>query len=140
MKAGDRMVLDASVTVAWCFEDETTQDTERVLDALSSGVEAIVPAIWPFEVANALLAAERRGRLRVAEATRFLAMLSKLPITVEPATQKRNFDHVLPLSRQFGLTQYDASYLEVAIHYGLRIATLDGQLRDAAQVSGVALY
>lgn len=58
-----RMVLDESVTVAWCYEDESTGFTEGVLDLLSAGTEVLTPAIWPFEVANALLAAERRKRI-----------------------------------------------------------------------------
>jgi hypothetical protein len=61
--ATKRFVLDASVAVAWCFEDEATKFTESVLDLLSAGAEALVPAIWPVEVANALLIAERRKRI-----------------------------------------------------------------------------
>ena len=61
--ATKRFVLDASVAVAWCFEDEATKFTEGVLDLLSAGAEALVPAIWPVEVANALLIAERRNRM-----------------------------------------------------------------------------
>jgi predicted nucleic acid-binding protein len=61
-----RIVLDASVAVAWCFEDEKSHFTEGVLDLLSAGTEVLTPAIWPFEVANALLVAEGRKRITVA--------------------------------------------------------------------------
>ncbi len=62
-----RIVLDASVAVTWCFEDENTHFTEGVLDLLSTGTEVVTPAIWPFEVANALLMAERRKRITLAQ-------------------------------------------------------------------------
>jgi len=70
--ATKRFVLDASVAVAWCFEDEATKFTESVLDLLSAGAEALVPAIWPVEVANALLIAERRKRILLAQVTALL--------------------------------------------------------------------
>jgi len=78
MKAGiiKRMVLDASVAVAWCFEDESTGFTEGVLDLLSTGTEVLTPAIWPFEVANALLVAERRKRITVAQVTVLLQRMA----------------------------------------------------------------
>ena|SRR2546425_13286985 len=83
MKAGviKRLVLDASVSVAWCFSDESTPYTDGVLDLVTSGVAALTTAIWPFELANALLIAERRKRLSRAQATTMLQRISILPIT-----------------------------------------------------------
>ena len=72
------LVIDASVAVAWCFSDETTRFTEKVLDLVSRGAEVFVPPLWPFEVANALLAAERRKRITVAQATSFLNRNSRI--------------------------------------------------------------
>ena len=54
-------MLDASIALAWCFEDETTAETDGILDRLE-GDFAVVPAIWSLEVANALLTAEHRTR------------------------------------------------------------------------------
>jgi len=65
-----RFVLDASVTLAWCFPDEGSKHTEAILDLLADGAEAIAPPIWPLEVANALLVGERRKRaFTVAQVT-----------------------------------------------------------------------
>ena len=85
MKAGatKRLVLDASVAVAWCFPDEATPYTEGVLDLLASGTEALTTAVWPFEVANALLVGERRKRISVAQVTTVLHRISGLPILVD---------------------------------------------------------
>ena len=137
--ATKQFVLDASVAVAWCFEDEATKFTEGLLDLLTTGAEALVPAIWPLEVANALLAAERRNRIALAQVTALLQRVSGLPITVMQIDSRQAFEHILPVARQHGLTHYDAAYLELALRRGLPLATLDEQLRRAAKVTGAGL-
>ena len=137
--AGKRFVLDASVAVAWCFEDEKTPFTEGVLDLLSRTGEGIVPAIWPLAVANALLAAERRNRISVAKVTALLARIARLPISVETIEPNRAFGQVLAVARQQLLTSYDAAYVEIALRQGLPLATIDDQLRQAAGQLGIAL-
>src|SRR5271169_4099616 len=107
MKVADtkRFVLDASVAVAWCFEDESTAFTEGVLDLLAAVTEGLTPAIWPFEVANALLVAERRKRITVAQVTALLRRIAGLPISVEPIEAGRAFEHILSVARQQNLTE-----------------------------------
>jgi predicted nucleic acid-binding protein len=138
MKAdGSRQfVLDASVAVAWCFEDESSAASERVLDLLSAGGEALVPSIWPLEVANALLVAERRGRIAMARVTALLQRIAGLPISVDAADTRRAFEQILPLARQQSLTQYDAAYLELAMRREVPLATLDHKLGEAAEGAG----
>jgi predicted nucleic acid-binding protein len=137
--ATKRFVLDASVTLAWCFPDEHTAYAEAVLDLLANGVEAMAPAIWPFEVGNALLAGEKRNRVTVAQVTSILRRIADLPISVDPVQADHAFEHVLPLARQTGLTEYDAAYLELSLRLGLPLATLDTKLRQSAKDVGVAL-
>jgi predicted nucleic acid-binding protein len=141
MKAGatKRLVLDASVTLAWCFADESTAFTESVLDLLAQGAEAMVPAIWPFEVANALLMGERRKRIPLAQVTSMLRRIADLPISVEPIRLDRAFGPVLSLARDERLTEYDAAYMELCVRQGLPLATLDEDLRRAAKSFGIAL-
>ncbi len=141
MKAGGtrRFVLDASVAVAWCFEDEATKFTEGVLDLISGGAEAVVPSIWPLEISNALLVAERRKRIALAKVTALLVRIAGLPISVMPSDAKRAFEQILPMARQQGLSQYDAAYLELAVREGLALATLDGELQRTAKATGVEL-
>ena len=134
-----RIVLDASVAVAWCFEDEKTPFTEGVLDLLSAGTEVLTPAIWPFEVANALLVAERRKRITVAQVTALLRRIAGLPISVEPIEARHAFEQILSVARQQNLTEYDAAYLELALRAGLPIATLDDKLKQAARLVDVGL-
>jgi len=134
-----RLVLDASVTLAWCFPEESTAYTEGVLDLLAVGGEAATPAIWPFEVANALLVAERRKRITTAQVTSVLQRIASLPINVDPIQVDRAFGQILSAAREEKLTAYDAAYLELATREGLPLATLDDQLRQAARNAGVAL-
>jgi predicted nucleic acid-binding protein len=134
-----RFVLDASVAVAWCFDDETTKFTEGVLDLISAGAEALVPSIWPLEISNALLVAERRKRIALAKVTALLVRIAGLPISVTRTDSKQAFEQILPMARQQGLSQYDAAYLELAVREGLALATLDGELQRAAKATGVEL-
>jgi predicted nucleic acid-binding protein len=63
------IVIDASVTLSWCFPDERTPMSMNVLDRLKAGERALVPAFWSLEVLNTLLVGERKGRI-TAEQTR----------------------------------------------------------------------
>jgi predicted nucleic acid-binding protein len=130
------LVVDASVTLAWCFEDEATPWTEAVLDLLSEDT-AVVPALWELEVTNVLLLGERRGRLTEAQSARFLTLLRQLPILVDTASI--DMRAVLATGRRHGLTAYDASYLVLAERDGIPLATSDAKLRAAAGVAGVAI-
>lgn len=130
-------VLDASVTLGWAFEDERDELSLTVLDMLE-GSEAITPHIWPLEVANGLLTAERRGRIDPADANRFAALLLELPIVVEPVERSRPLLAARSLARTHDLSAYDASYLEAAIRHGVPLATGDGRLAAAAEEAGVA--
>lgn len=134
-----RLVLDASVTLAWCFPEEGTPYTQQMLDLLANGAEALTPAIWPFEVANALLVGERNKRRTMAQVTAFLQRLATLPIKVDEPRVDRAFGQILTVARQERLTEYDAAYLELALREALPLATLDQRLRQAAQHAGVPL-
>ncbi len=132
-------VLDASVSLAWAFKEETNPYTKAVLRTLENG-EAVVPAIWPLEVGNGILMAERRGRLAHADAVLFLTLLQALPVVVEQETPERMLSEILALAREHGLSTYDASYLDLAMRRGLPLATQDERLRQTAARCGVRVY
>lgn len=134
-----RFVLDCWITIAWCFPDEQDQYANSVLGTLGPWT-AVVPRIWPIEVANALLVAERRGRATSADTSRCLALLRTLPIEIVDLSDRLDHGATLELARGAGLTVYDALYLEVCEQLGLAIATVDQQLLRAATAAGVALY
>ena len=133
------LVLDASVTLAWAFEDEDTAYTSMVLESLIEA-KALTPIIWPLEVGNALLMAERRGRLNQAATSQFLALLGQLPIVVERERPERLLGETLALAREQRLSTYDAFYLYLAMRQGLPLATTDELLLQAASRVGVARF
>jgi predicted nucleic acid-binding protein len=133
---GNRFVVDNSVVMAWWFEDETNPYADGVLDALADSV-AVVPSIWPLEVVNMLLVAERRQRLDSVDSYRFLTLLSQLPIDVEPEHPQRLWKDLLTLGRDNNLSSYDAAYLDLALREDCPLATLDRKLTQAAKAVGV---
>jgi predicted nucleic acid-binding protein len=134
-----RFVLDNSVVMSWCFENEHGDYGEAVLDSLGDG-EAVVPAIWPLEVGNVLLVAERKGRLAKADSSHFLALLAELSIFIEQESPERMFGEITALARDQRLSTYDASYLDLAMRLGLPIASQDISLLRAARKCGVPAY
>ena len=132
-------VVDASVALGWCFEDEASEYAERVFEQLNEENKALVPSIWPLEVANGLLVAERRGRLSSAKVARTAEVVTQLPVSIQDAQPELALGAVLDLARAQGLTAYDAAYLELAMREGLPLATQDEALRAAAQRVGVPL-
>jgi predicted nucleic acid-binding protein len=125
--------------MAWCFDDEATPYTEGVQDQLVD-MRAVVPTIWPLEVAHAALVGERRKWLDEARSTRLFALLSGLPIIVDDGTSGRAFGEIVHLARAHNLSCYDAAYLELAIRRGLPLACLDSKLKTAATAVGVLLF
>ena len=109
-----------------------------VLDLLEEAT-AFVPSIWPLEVGNVLLVAERRKRLSEADSMRFVTLLSELPIIVEQEPPERMIHEILALAREHKLSSYDASYLDLAMRKGLSIATIDKNLIAAAKRSRVPI-
>lgn len=136
-----RFVLDCSIVVSWCLEDENNSYSSDILGMFSTSdiVEAIVPSIWPIELANVLLVSERRNRISKADSNRFLKLLADMPIIIDDISSAEVLHDILSLGRELNLSSYDATYLELAIRMGLPIATLDKRLQQAATDFGVAL-
>jgi predicted nucleic acid-binding protein len=134
-----RFVLDASVTLPWCFQDEASPYSETVFQALEKEY-AVTTALWPFEIASALATAERKGRITVNGTSTFLERLWKLPVQVELYPAMSVCQETLELTRLFRLTAYDASYIALAQRMKLPLATLDVDMRAAAAALGVPLF
>ena len=132
------LIVDASITMAWCFEDEATPATEEVLDQVVES-NALVPSVWRFEVGNALQMAIRRKRITEIFRDDALAKLLAMPITVDPETDAYVWTTALRLSERFGLTLYDAAYVELAQRRNLPLASLDQEMRAAASALNVEL-
>lgn len=124
-------VLDTSITLAWCFEDEQTPAAMELLDRVTE-TGASAPLLWPLETLNGLFMAERRRRLDASRRVKLAAFLRELPITLDADTASQAWDATARLAERFRLTSYDAAYLELAQRRRLPLASLDKELRTAA--------
>lgn len=131
-------VLDCSVTMAWCFEDESNSYTDDILENLQDST-AIVPTLWPLEVSNVLLIAQKHKRINDIQSASFIDALSALPIVVDPSTSSRAMHSIFALAHSLDLTIYDAAYLELAIRERIPILTLDNALIKAAKKLNIPL-
>lgn len=130
-------VLDCSIAVSWCFEDEASPATDALLERVRDE-GARVPGLWHLELGNVLLQAERRGRIEANNSTVRLELLMTLPILTDEEGTIRALREVLTLARTEQLTIYDAVYLELAMRHGLPLATKDRLLTQAAKRVHVA--
>lgn len=131
-------VVDSSVALAWCFEDEAAPDTEALLDRARLGWVA-VPGLFPLEMTNSWQAALRRGRTSEARVADYRSTFATLRIQIDPETADRAWHDVFALARRERLTTYDASYLELALRRDLPLATRDGALLEAARRNSVPI-
>jgi predicted nucleic acid-binding protein len=136
------LILDASMTLAWQFKRVDPAEillAARALAELSS-YEAIVPALWYSEVANSLLRGERQGAIPAHQTAYFLGELAEFEIVADEILPRTRQSAVLDLARAYGLTVYDATYLELAIRRAATLATFDRQLAEAARAAGVRVF
>jgi len=137
----DGFVLDASVAISWCFPGHPAEDTpysREVLVRLETE-DAIVPGIWPFEIANSLFVSFAvRKRITEIQIKEYLELLRALPIKVEAQDMWANIE-LEAMARKWNLTAYDAAYLDLALREGLPLATTDGKMRAAAIAEGVKM-
>ena len=131
------IVVDASVTLSWCFPDEQTPLSLMVLDRLNAGDAALVPAFWSVEVLNSLLVAEKRGRISSNQTQAFLRDLAALRPSFDNVSVEQVFGAVQTLSREQSLTPYDALYVELALRVKCPLATLDQSQRNAANALNI---
>jgi predicted nucleic acid-binding protein len=130
-------VIDASVIVAWCLEDESSEAADATVERLMAE-GAIAPAHWPIEIASALRSAERRGRLDEASIGRLRPRLTALPIEILPAEFSTALS-VIDTARRLDLSVYDARYVDLADIRGVGLATVDARLAHACRVAGIPL-
>jgi len=133
------LVLDPSVVAGWYIGDESSPYTQSARAVVAAN-GAAVPCLWPYEITNLFLMAERRGRISADDVSLALESLGAMPIDVRPAMAAPSAAGLARIAREHGLSSYDASYLELAIRSRSMLATLDQALRDAAARAGVPLF
>jgi predicted nucleic acid-binding protein len=131
-------VIDASVAISWLFADEQTPLCMNLLQQVSR-TGAVVPPLWPLEIANALQNGIKRKRMDAAYRDSTIQRLLRLPIEIDPDTSEYAWTTTLQLADTHQITVYDASYLELTLRRGLPLATRDEQLAAAAASAGAIL-
>ena len=134
------LVIDGSTALGFLLKDEQSPDALKSLEIIESGIPTFVPAHWSVEVANGLVTAERRKRASQADITEALNLVAALPVIADDETAQRAGSDTAALARQYGLTIYDAAYLELAMRRGASLATNDHALAKAAKAAGVFIF
>ena len=137
MAAVTLCVLDASVALAWSFNDEVSPYAAFIVQSVKNA-RAVASIIWPLEVNNALISAVRRGRINELIAYRIRNTLDRLPVDIDSEIAIASLGlRILRLGIDHGLSAYDASYLELAMRRGIPLATQDERLMRAAGAAGI---
>jgi predicted nucleic acid-binding protein len=130
-------VLDSSMALALALPDESSEQADRFFGRLTNETVLWVPALWWYEVANAMISAERRKRLTEGDRVRLIELYRMLPLRTDTALDPEAMYRFHTLAKGQGLSAYDAAYLELAQRRGLGLATLDQSLQTAASRAGV---
>ncbi len=134
------LVIDGSTTLGFLLKDEQAAVALKALAAIEQGIPTFVPAHWSVEVANGLIMAERRKRATQADITEALGLVAALPVHADEESARKAGSDTAALARQYGLTIYDAAYLELAMRRGASLATTDHALAKAARAAGVPVF
>jgi len=134
------LVIDGSVTIGFLLPDEQDPLSTKVLMVIQEGWPIFAPAHWQIEVANGLIMAERRRRSSPTDTQTALHLVQTLSVTIDQETASRLATDTTALARQYGLTIYDAAYLELAMRRHAKLATNDRDLLKAAKACGVAVF
>ena len=132
-------VLDASIALAWALPDEASDQADRFLSRVTAKDVLWVPSLWWYEVANALVVAERRKRLTEADGIHLIDLYRALPIKTDMVSGTAVIEQLRTLARQYNLSAYDVAYLELALRKGLGLATADLNLQSASKKAGVKI-
>ncbi|MDO9415806.1 type II toxin-antitoxin system VapC family toxin [Pararhizobium sp.] len=130
------LILDSSATLAFLLDDERTPAISALFDTVVQN-GAVVPSLWYLEVANSLTVAVRRKRIPAVARDQLLLHLKRIDIATDEETHVHAWTATVKIADLYGLSIYDAAYLELAQRRRLPLATLDTALTNAARQSGV---
>jgi len=131
-------VIDASVVANLVLPDEHLPEAVALIANLNGDV-AVAPALWPFEVLNLLVMAQRRKRIDEENFVTAFQAATELPVNVGNAPTAQEQGEIAILSKKHSLTVYDAAYLYLSLRESLPLASKDKALIKAAQIENVKL-
>ena len=123
------LVVDASAAAALLLaEEEGEEVAELIRNTIAVNGQIFVPGLFWFELGNVLVTAERADRLTARSSSQALSDFTRLPIVTHQQSDLPAADRILTLSREHGLTYYDASYLELALRFQAPLKSSDSHL------------
>jgi predicted nucleic acid-binding protein len=128
-------VADSSIGVAWAIPSQSSGSTDQLLDAMAAGARFVVPVLWTFEIANAIIMLGRRRRINGEQRHRALQLLGRLRPVVDDEGPALAFRELSKVAERFSLSIYDAAYLELAVRRRLPLASRDADLNRTGQSS-----
>jgi predicted nucleic acid-binding protein len=132
------IVVDASIVVALILREDNVRDAPTVYDALTAD-SLTVPAHWPAEVANALWANRRRGRIPPHRLKTIIAEIFAFAPAVDPAPSPDRIELLVEFAETENLTVYDAIYIQLALISDASLATIDAAMRACARRFNIPL-
>ena len=132
-------MADASVGVSWAVPSQSSSTAEALLEDVASGKPFVVPGLWMFEVANALLVLTRRKKIQPLQCAHARGALSRLHPIIDDDGPRLALQRIWELADDFSLSIYDAVYLELAQRKNLALASRDIGLREAAVKCGIPI-
>jgi predicted nucleic acid-binding protein len=132
-------VVDASVGVSWAVPSQSGPKAQALLEEVASGKPFVVPGLWVFEIANALLVLMRRKKIQPQQCARARGALSRLHPVIDDDGPRLALRRIYELAEEFSLSIYDAVYLELAQRKGLPLASRNTGLRAAATKCGIPI-
>ena len=130
-------VLDASTALGWMLDRPVPASASQARKFIIAGAIPVVPVLWRYEVSNAVVMSQRRGRLTADQVKTVTADLEEFSDAVEVDPLMVRASVLIETARRTSLTVYDATYLELASRRKLPLATLDDKLREAARQAGL---
>ena len=125
--------------VSWAVSSQSSPAAATLLEHVAAGKPFVVPGLWMFEVANALLVLMRRNKIPPLQCARTRGALSRLHPVIDDDGPRLALHRIWEFADEFTLSIYDAVYLELAQRKGLPLASRDAALRRAAAKCGVPL-
>lgn len=119
------VVADASVFLAVVLDEA---ERKWIIEK-TSGLTLIAPEVLPYEIANALSAMKKKGRLTDREIHRAFNISQGIPVRLVPI----RIPDALRVAVKCNIYAYDAFYIQCCLEAKLPLMSLDNRMCETAK-------
>jgi len=123
------IVADASAFLAVVLNES---DRDWVIHK-TTGRSMVSPEVLPYEIGNALIAMEKKGRLNDREILRAFELTQRIAVRLVSV----KIHEAIKIAVRFNIYAYDAYYLQCCIENKLPLISLDDRMCDIAGRLGI---